>query len=204
MYWIVFSPKAITMDADLFFQKEFVTPLAEGRLEMPALLQEGHPCYETVKQAILQIKSCPLYTKNYKQKRLLILMQICLALMPYCHVKEEIAVIPENAPEGVKQCMRYIHNRYHTKLTLQDIAKHCYLHPNRLSAIFREFTGQSVFEYLTRFRIETAAGLLKREDLTAGKVAELVGFRSECLFYRKFKEIMGVTPKAYAKSHKKE
>lgn len=199
IHWMIFSPEAIAMRADHFFQTEFTKPLSEGRLEMPGLLQPGHPCYEPVREALMQASDCPYFKKNYKQKRLLILMQICLALMPYCHIKEEIKPIPETAPEGVQLCMQYIHNCYPKKIKMEDIAKYCYLHPNRLSTIFKQYTGQSVFEYLTVFRVETAAWLLKREDLPVSKIAELVGFRSECLFYRKFKEIMGVTPKEYAK-----
>lgn len=202
VHWITFAPDAVTMQSAHFFQAGFANPLAEGRLVIPTLIQPGHPCYDEVQDAMLRTKNCPYYGKNYKQKRFLLLMQICLALMPYCHIREDLPVIPETAPEGVQLCMRYIQNRYHTKIKMEAVAKFCHLHPNRLSATFKQHTGQSVFEYLTKFRVETAAGLLKREDLAVNKVAELVGFRSECLFYRKFKEIMGVTPKAYAQQQK--
>ena len=208
IHWITFSPNAVAMQAEHFFQKEFAKPLTEGRLEMPSLLQPGHPCYETVQSAMLRTKDFPFYGKNYKQNRFFLMMEICLALMPYCHIREDLPVIPDTAPEGVQLCMRYIQNRYHTKIKMEDIANFCHLHPNRLSAIFKQHTGQSVFEYLTKFRVETAARMLKREDLPVSKIAELVGFRSDCLFYRKFKEIMGVTPKNYviqqSKKHKGE
>jgi AraC-like DNA-binding protein len=204
IHWITFSPNAVAMQSAHFFQKEFAKPLAEGRLEMPALLQPGHPCYQPVKEALLQAKDCPYYSKNFKQKRLLIMMQICLAIMPYCRIREDIPVIPPDVPESVQLCMRYIQNRYHTALKMEDIAQFCHIHPNRLAAVFKQHIGQSVFEYLTKFRVDIAADLLKREDLPVSKVAELVGFRSECLFYRKFKALMGMTPKEYAKQHKEK
>lgn len=204
IHWMIFLPEAITMRPGHFFQEAFVRPLSEGRLVMPTLIQPGHPCYEAVREALLQAKNSPFYQKNYRQKRFLILMQICLALMPYCHTREDIPIIQDTFPEPVRLCIGHIYNRYHTELKLEDIAKHCHLHPNRLSSIFKEHTGQTVFEYLTKFRIETAAGLLKQEDLPVSKIAELVGFRSECLFYRKFKEIMGTTPKAYAKQQQEK
>ena len=204
IHWMIFLPEAITMRTGHFFQDAFTKPLSEGRLEMPTSIQPGHPCYEAVREAMMQIKNCPYGKKNYKEKRLLILMQICLALMPYCHVNEDIPVIQDTFPEPVRLCMIYISNRYPTEIKMADIAKYCHLHPNRLSAIFKAHTGQTVFEYLTKFRIETAANLLKREDLPVSKIAELVGFRSECIFYRKFKEIMGTTPKAYAKQQQEK
>jgi len=196
---IVFSAKAIQMHPHNFFQKGFVAPLSEGRLELPTLLQPGHPSYETVHSALMELDACRIYEKNYKQRRLSVLMRICLAIMPYCKIKEDLTPpIPDIKNDSVKLCMRYIHNHYAQKVTLNEIAQFCHLHPNRLCAVFKKYTGQSVFDYLNRIRIETAAGLLRREDLPVGKIAELVGFKSECLFYKKFKEIMGFTPKAYA------
>lgn len=185
-----------------FFQKEFVQPLLEDRLEMPTLLQPGHPCYEGVREPLMQLESCRIYEKHYKQQRLSVLMRICLALMPYCRVIENTPVIPDPGHEGVKLCMRYIHNHYAKKVSLDAIAQYCHLHPSYLCATFKQYTGQSIFDYLSKIRIETAAGFLAQEDMPISKVAELVGFHSECLFYRKFKELMGTTPKAYAKAHK--
>lgn len=196
---IIFSPEAITMHPGHFFQKEFVQPLSEDRLELPKLLQPGDPGYEGVRAPLMELECCRIYEKNYKQNRLSVLMRICLAIMPHCRIKENIPVIPNPGHDGVKLCMRYIHNHHAEKVTLDDIAHYCHLHPTYLCATFKQYTGQSIFDYLTKIRIETAAGLLLKEDLPVGKIAELVGFRSECLFYRKFKEIMGVTPKTYAK-----
>lgn len=201
IHWIMFAPEAVAMRPGHFFQKSFTQPLSEGHLEMPTLLQPGHPCYETVSESLLQAKDCQYFADGDKQKQLLLLMRVCLALLPHCCIKENVPVIPKMVPEGVQLCMQYIHKRYHTKITMEDLAKFCYLHPNRLCAIFKQHIGQSVFEYLTKFRIEVAVGLLKREDLPVSKVAELSGFRSECFFYRKFKEIMGISPKAFAKKN---
>lgn len=204
MHWIIFSPEAIGMHPGHFFQKGFVQPLSEGRLEIPTLLQPGHPCYDSVYEAMMRIKDCQLFEDQDKQRQLLILMQVCLALMPYCRIKEETPAISQAAPEGVKLCLRYIHTHYGEKITIDEIAHYCYLHPTRLEAMFKQYMGESVFAYLIRFRVETAAGLLLQEELTVSEVATLVGFRSECLFYRKFKEIMGVTPKTYAtQAHRK-
>lgn len=199
---IVFSPKAIQMHPDSFFQKDFAGPLSEDRLILPELIQPGHPCYEEVRQPLMELEQCRIYEKNYKQHRLSVLMRICLALMPYCKRKETQMPIPDPGHEGVKLCMRYIHNHLTEKVTLEDLSRYCYLHPSYLCAAFKEHTGQSVFDYMNRIRLETAAGLLLRENLPVSKVAELAGFRSECFFYKKFKEMTGQTPKAYQKAHR--
>jgi AraC-like DNA-binding protein len=204
VYRIVFFPEAIAMRPGNFFQKEFVEPFADGRLELPRLLQPGHPCYERVHQAMLELPECRIYEKNYKQNRLSVLMRICLAIMPYCHIREDVPVISDPGHGGVKLCMRYIHNHYAENVTLEELARYCHLHPSYLCEVFKQHTGQTVFDYLAKIRVETATGLLLREDLPVSKIAELSGFHSECFFYKKFKEFTGMTPKAYQKHHRKK
>ena len=197
---IVFSTEAIRMSPGNFFQKEFVLPLSEGRLEMPVILQPGHPAYEEVYTLLLQVERCRIYEKNYRQRRLHLVMGICLALMPYCRIISYDQPIPDPGHEAVKLCMRYIHNHFAEKVTLEEMAKFCHLHPNYLCAIFKQHTGQTVFVYLNRIRVENATELLQKEDLPMAKVAELSGFHTECQFYKKFKAVMGTTPNAYRKA----
>jgi AraC-like DNA-binding protein len=200
---LIFSPEAITMQPNHFFQKSFVQPLVEDRLQLPALLQPGHPVYEGVSAQFDILPNAHMFAKDYQARRFSALMNICLLLLPYCTVISESRPPLDPGNETVRKCMRYIHSRYFQKITLETLAKHCHLHPNYLCALFKAYTGQTIFDYLARFRIETAAELLRNEDLPAGKVCALVGFGSESVFYSKFKAIMGVTPKAYAEQQRK-
>ena len=199
---LIFSPKAIAMEPEHFFQKAFVQPLSEGRLQLPPLLQPGHPAYEEVSAQFDRLKNCGMFEKDYQVRRFSALMQICTALLPYCSVLSGDRPPADPGNEAVKLCMRYIHNHYNEKITLDFLSQYCHVHPNYLCTLFKNYTGQTIFEYLNRYRIQIAARLLKTEDLPAGKVCELVGFRSESLFYQNFKAVMGTTPKAYAKQHR--
>ena len=199
---LIFSPNAIAMQPTHFFQNAFVQPLADGRLQLPPLLQPGHPAYEAVCSQFDILKQCRMFTKNYQIHRFSALMAICAALYPHCTLTTGNQNISDPGNDAVRLCMRYIHNQLADKITLEILGQHCHLHPNYLCTLFKNYTGQTIFDYLTRYRIETAAQLLKNHELSAGKVGELVGFRSESLFYRTFKKVMGVTPKAYAKQYK--
>lgn len=201
---LVFSVEAIRLPPTHFFQQEFVQPLSEGRLALPELLQPGDPGYEGICAQMRQLDSCRIYEKDYKQRRFYILIGICLALMPCCNIISGEKPILNPGNEAVKLCMRYIHNHYFKKISLDDIGKACHLHPNYLCAVFKAYTGQTVFAYMTRYRIESAMALIKKEDLPMGKIAELTGFRSESLFYQKFKQITGLTPLAYRKTQAKK
>lgn len=201
---LIFSPDAITMQPDHFFQKTFVQPLSEGRLQLPALLQPGHPAYEGICAQFDTFPYAHMFTEDYQARRFSALMNICLLLLPYSTILSEDRPSLDPGNNAVRMCMRYIHSRYNYKITLETLAHHCHLHPNYLCALFKSYTGQTLFDYLVRFRVETAAQLLKNEELSISSVCELVGIHSESHFYRKFKEIMGISPKAYAKQHKKE
>lgn len=201
VHCIVFSAKAIAMQPGHFFQDEFVTPFADGRLEMPALLQPEHPAYAEIYGLLMELEKCRIFETNYRQQRLRVLMGICLALMPYCKVLTDNTPISETDHEGVKLCMRYLHNHHTRKVTLAELSQHCHLHPNYLCAVFKQYTGESILTYLTRIRVESAQRLLQ-EGLPISVVAELSGFHSERLLYKKFKEHTGNTPKAFAKATK--
>ena len=198
---VMFSPAAIALSPEHFFSQEFVTPLAENRLLLPPVVTPEHPAYENLHNQIKEIAKYRIYKKDFKIGRFSALMNICTTLMPYCQRISNEQPIPDPGNRAVVICMRYIHNRYYKKITLEDLSQKCHLHPNYLCAVFKTYTGQTVFEYLSRYRVEVAAELLRKEDLPVSRIAELTGFHSESLFYQKFRQYTGTTPKAYAKTN---
>lgn len=203
IWTIVFSAEAIRMSPEHFFQKEFVQPLSEGRLEMPTLLQPGHPAYDEMHGLMSQLDRCLIAQENYRHQRLRILMSICLALLPHCRILSQVRPGSDPGHETVKLCMDFMLDHITEKLTLETIADHCHLHPNYLCALFKQYTGETVFEFRNRIRVEMAENLLRREEISVCKVAERTGFRNECQFYQKFKHYTGLTPKAYRNQHRK-
>ncbi len=89
-------------------------------------------------------------------------------------------------------------------LTLDDIAWQVRLSREHLARTFREATGQTVFEYLTYLRIETAKSLLYSTSQMMHEVAVNSGFTSATLFGRTFKRLVGMTPLAYRRKYMEE
>ena len=196
---VIFSLEAISMAEEHIFQKNFVGPLSDGRLQLPNLLQPGHPIYETVAAAIKRISGGNLYLDDAKLLRYTQVMTICMALQPYCTLTQPRD--QRQAPEDrtVRRAMLHIHNKYAGPLTLEQIAQHVHLHPNYLCDVFKKQTGHTVMEHLAITRVDAAKFLLRRDSLPMARVAELAGFSSERAFYRQFKQITGITPKTYQK-----
>ena len=67
---------------------------------------------------------------------------------------------------------------------------------------FREAYGETPYAHLMTRRVERAAALLRRGDLTVTDVCMAVGCTSLGSFSARFTELMGITPSEYrAASH---
>lgn len=201
---MVITPEAISMPPTHIFQKEFVEPLQQGHLAMPTLLHPGDPAHTALLPHVRRLSTCWILADNYKMNRFSVAMAICTALLPFCStVDSQTGAIGQNH-RAVRDCMRYIHRNYPQHLTIASLAERVHLQPNYLCALFKEHTGQTVMDHLTRIRVDAAAYLLRNSDLPMSRIAEQSGFRSESVFFTRFKALMGTTPNAYRKQHRTE
>ena len=67
------------------------------------------------------------------------------------------------------------------------------------SRMFREVMGTSAIDYVKRLRIEEAKRRLIRSGCSVADVASEVGFENIPYFHRVFKEVEGISPRAYRK-----
>lgn len=57
----------------------------------------------------------------------------------------------------VYKVMEYVKANFHRKISLDDVARTVYLSRSYLSSIFKEETGQSLFSYINKVRVEKAS-----------------------------------------------
>lgn len=80
---------------------------------------------------------------------------------------------------------------------LAEIAHKVGTHDKKLSAIFREHLGTTVFAWIRDERLRRGRELLASSRMSMQDIAEQVGFRSACNFTTAFRERAGVTPSAF-------
>ncbi|MDR0248166.1 MAG: response regulator [Oscillospiraceae bacterium] len=97
----------------------------------------------------------------------------------------------------VEKSMRHIRIHYKENLSLESIAALIPANPSHLSRTFKKDTGESLTEYISRFRVEKAKELLTETDMLAYEVAEAVGFNDPTYFSLVFKRYAGVSPKDF-------
>lgn len=85
-------------------------------------------------------------------------------------------------------------------LSVTMIADSFDIHASYLSRFFKEQTGDTVSDYINKFRIAEAKRLLLDERTVIKQIAEQVGFYSISTFIRTFKKYEGVTPSIYRES----
>lgn len=99
------------------------------------------------------------------------------------------------------QIAKLLDERYHLPVTVEDIAKEVYLSPNYARTIFKEKTGETILDYLTRIRMNHAAGLLKDRGLKVREIAHRVGYENVSYFCSVFQKHKGSTPNEFRKLH---
>ncbi|MFC4601618.1 response regulator transcription factor [Cohnella hongkongensis] len=91
----------------------------------------------------------------------------------------------------------YIMKNMHRELTLAMVAHHVHMNPTYFSEFFRNKTGETFIQYITRLRIETAKQWLTDPFLKIKDLSQRLGYDSYRHFSKIFKLTVGLTPKEY-------
>lgn len=97
---------------------------------------------------------------------------------------------------NINEMIAYIQEHIHENLTVADLAKHFYLHPDYLTRFFKKHAHTSVSHYITLQKIATAQALL-REGYTVSQVQETLGYSSYAYFFKTFQKNTGISPSKY-------
>ena len=87
-----------------------------------------------------------------------------------------------------------VHARPAADWSVERLAEGIALSPSRFAARFREATGQSVMEYVGRWRANLACRLLRDSDLGLAEIGYSVGYGSLPAFSRAFRHQIGTPP----------
>lgn len=79
--------------------------------------------------------------------------------------------------DPIEHACAYINSHLAHPLTIQRVARHCYLAPATFTRKFREKKGQSFNEYVRARRMEEAALLLRNTSWSAARVSAAVGLQ---------------------------
>ena len=108
---------------------------------------------------------------------------------------------------GKRQAMMaldYIEKNYaDSSVTLNSVCSALAMSTSYFSSIFKNYTGETFIECLTKRRMEKAKILLEHGKLKTYEIAEAVGYSDAHYFSIAFKKAVGKTPTEYAKEVRK-
>jgi YesN/AraC family two-component response regulator len=98
---------------------------------------------------------------------------------------------------ALSPAIEYVEKNFQTKVSSGRAAALCGLSAFQFSRSFKETYGVTFQEYLLRFRIRRACGLLKNPNAQVADVAQLVGFNDSSYFCKIFKRYTSVAPSRF-------
>lgn len=109
--------------------------------------------------------------------------------------------------EKVNYVIDYFQKKFHTQVSIPDLAERLNFSQTYLERIFKQATGVSPYKYLSSIRVINATRLLQSGTMNVSKIASACGFNNNTSFTRIFKQSTGYSPKQYQimyKSNKKQ
>ena len=101
----------------------------------------------------------------------------------------------------IAQCLDYIYEHLHNRITVEEIADYLNMNPSYLSRLFKKEVGTSISDYIRKQKLETAKNMLVYSDYRPAEIASILAFPSQSYFTEIFHKYVGLTPTEYRKAN---
>lgn len=101
----------------------------------------------------------------------------------------------------VAECIDYIYDHLHTKITVELLANKVNLTPAYLSRLFKKETGDTISHYIKMLKLSTAKNMLMYSEYSPSQIAQTLAFPSQSYFTEQFRIYTGLTPVNYRNSY---
>jgi AraC-like DNA-binding protein len=99
--------------------------------------------------------------------------------------------------DRLDQTLLFVHERFNTEFTLDDVARWCGSNRTQVNLRFRALTGQSLRQYVIGLRLRVASSLLRDTGLPIAEIMVRVGYENASNFTRTFRAAFGQTPREH-------
>ena len=150
----------------------------------------------------IETKKAILIYDTYISKGLLIknvndLKALCINIsVDFSNEFEKLQEISSGSPV-VKECIQYIHNHINSKISVNELAKHCGVSARTICRHFEEVYDVSVAKYILHIKLGEAAFLLSNTKMSLLEISNQFAFSSQSHFNTAFKKFYSCTPKQY-------
>lgn len=166
----------------------------------------GNHCFvmratDSIQHIFSELYTVPDQVKfGYFKIKVLELLLFLSVINPAEH-SEEPRYFQKNQVECVKRMKNYMVCHPDCHFTLQELSERFDLPMTTMKQCFKGVYGTSVYAYMRCYRMQRAAVLLCESDESVSSVAWRLGYVNASKFASAFKQVMGLSPMEYRKSH---
>jgi YesN/AraC family two-component response regulator len=106
-------------------------------------------------------------------------------------------------PQLIEQLLMYLHQNIHRpeKLRIKCLAEKFFYSPAYLSTFFKKQVGESLQQYITKYKIKLIEHQLQNSDVTITEISNEFGFTDESHLNKIFRKHAGSTPSKFRKQN---
>lgn len=163
-------------------------------------------CFKAGKKLPLEIPDvlhCPEAYENFMEMKKCINMKKGRGAFLNARLWDLFAMIMQKEDDGkdeITKAIEYIHSNYAKDLTIDKLAENSGIERTYFSTLFKKKTGMSPKQYLTDYRMKTAASLIVDLKKGVSEAAHAVGYTDVFNFSKMFKKRYGMSPREYVKT----
>ena len=106
--------------------------------------------------------------------------------------------------KSLEEMKKYIRSNFAYDLTLEFLASQVHLSREYLSRAFKQYTGQTISDFILDVRMKRAQQMLRNPRQSITDISAYCGYKTIGNFQRAFKKYTGISPSEYRKLFKRE
>ena len=165
------------------------------------IIYESEHTFKMNEDDLLEVLSSP----NFGGKQAIILLLeyllICLTRQLSFDEDSKLVLLRDKHfySDFVKLIIAFLRENVRAKLTLNDICEKMNCSRSFACRVFKEQTGDTLFSYFNKLKVEEAKNMLKETDIPISDISYSLGFDELKYFDYLFKKYVGDTPNSYRK-----
>ena len=120
-------------------------------------------------------------------------------MLELCYLKS--AADRPAEPELCENVVYYLQLHHTRRITIDELCDEFFCSRSSLSHKFKQYTGQSITQYIRMLRVESAKTLLAGSHLRIGTIAAPARLENSNYFSNAFTAAVGMSPSQYRKKH---
>lgn len=202
--FIYFHPSILTNQKDSYIFKTYISTILTNEFAHSILLEKDKEFDKKIIDLVLEINS--IYMDKYKLYELDILSLLIRVWKNTIYCADDKKLMRRKndmiTNDRLKKIISYIDENYMTQISLDDIAEYVNISNSECSRFFKKCIGESLFQYIVKYRINKSMDYLLNTDRSIADIAYNVGFNSQSYYTKCFTDIKKKTPKKMRKEFK--